>query len=132
MRGGRIGRGGSRPRGRNRSALSSGTTERRDRLAWPARGPTSAFFICDVAPAITIGGANGRTNPNITLDSQHGIYRVKNPRILPVLGAGTRKLSPRVGHLHEPSMTCRDIGGTSVITTRQSSWLGCRLASTRC
>src|SRR3954469_16177631 len=59
MRGGRIWEGGSLPRGRNRSASSSGTTECRGRLVRSARGPTSVFFACGAVSATTIGGRNG-------------------------------------------------------------------------
>jgi Family of unknown function (DUF6130) len=59
-------------------------------------------------------------------------YRVENLRILPVLGAGARTLSPRVGYLHVTGDDLPWHWGTSVTTTRQSSWPGCRPASTRC
>ena len=57
-------------------------------------------------------------------------YRVENLRIVPVFGAGALSTSPRVGHLHIPSMTCPG-GGRMQATIIQSTWPGCRQATTR-
>ena len=58
-------------------------------------------------------------------------YRVENFRILPVLGADATKVSPRVGHLH---VTVDDLPWPweTLVTAIRLSWLGCRLASTKC
>jgi hypothetical protein len=58
-------------------------------------------------------------------------YRVENFRILPVLGAGAVTLSPRIGHL---DVTVDDLPWHwgDFVTTRPSSWSGCRPARTRC
>ena len=58
-------------------------------------------------------------------------YRVENLRILPVAGPAARNVSPRVGHLHIRSTTCRGCGRISARAT-PSSWWACRAASTRC
>ena len=57
-------------------------------------------------------------------------YHAENVRIGPVLGEGALQASPRVGHLHIPSMTCHGCGRIRVAAI-PSTYSGCRPAHIR-
>jgi Family of unknown function (DUF6130) len=57
-------------------------------------------------------------------------YCAENMRMAPVFGPGALAVSPRVGHIHEPSTRRRGTGRTRVAT--RSSWGACRPVRTKC